>query len=109
MSDEWVKAEAQSWNPKETPEIQGELLSIEDGVGQFESTMAMVKKDDGTEHAVWCNTLLADKLRSRVGKYVKIVYTGEQKGKTYPTPYRTYDVFFKDVPMKKVDDVIPQF
>lgn len=99
----WKKVEgsgnADVWNFETQPELEGEFVKVETGIGPNNSNLYhfLVGGDlEQEEVVIWGSTVLDTKLAGlNHGDKVKIDYLGKAKGKR-GTEYRNYDVFTED-------------
>ena len=78
-ADEWeeIGAVMPAWDYKEEKELSGVYVSREENVGQHNSVMYHIQKEDGSEIGVWDNTVLSDKFAKLViGDEITISYKG---------------------------------
>ena len=90
----WEKIEGSELIKLETEgdSISGKLTHIRENQGEFGTTIIAIETSDG-EKAMWCTTVLADRLsRVPLGAMVKIVYLGKKMGDS-GREYKDYDVF----------------
>ena len=88
-----VDTNSDVWD-KEEP-IEGKFVKVEHEVGPKKSNLYTIEADKG-EIKVWGSTVLDDKLMSVPrGTYVKIEYTGKERGKS-GNEYHTYKVFMDE-------------
>jgi hypothetical protein len=86
-----TKGSGQSWNPKvnadgspkmealETDYLDGYYASRRDGVGQYNSTVVTIQKDNDERVDVFCDTVLGGEMdKVRLGQYVRIQYKGKK-------------------------------
>jgi hypothetical protein len=96
------------WDKAAEPNLEGQLLKIENGVGPNHSTMYTIKKDDDSEVKVWGSTVLDDRfLGVPEGTYVKVTYEGLKQGKAGKS-YHNYKVFIDEdsVPQESPKDKV---
>jgi len=72
-------------------DISGELLEIQEDVGEYHSRVYVLETKDEIR-TVYGSTVLDDKMRfAKVGDFVKIVFLGLKKGEK--KDYKNYDVY----------------
>jgi hypothetical protein len=112
MTD-WKKVElGNSWDykaAKKGDEVIGVFLNKEENVGENNSNVYNLESATGELISVWGSTVLDIRLKNvKLGEEVKIVYLGQlesekRKGKFY----HNFDVYHRELPMEKVEDVDP--
>ncbi len=87
-------SDRKSWDPKVTPEIEGEYLFKETDVGQYKSTLYVIKTSDGEDFRVWGSKVLDGLLDEvAIGSKIKIVFLGKKPTKNGMANYKDFDVF----------------
>ena len=97
---EWKKVETSQsnmWNFQEDKELEGVYIGCDEGVGQNESLVHHLKKDDGTVVDFWGKTVLDRQLENvENGTKVKIIYKGKAKSAKTGREFHDFDVFYAE-------------
>jgi hypothetical protein len=78
-----------TWDFEENPEVEGEYVGKETGVGKNNSALYAIRQADGNVVKVWGSTVLDNKMANvGIDQQVKIEFLGNKpspsrKGKTY--------------------------
>jgi hypothetical protein len=90
------KVEGRVWKPENADDFMfGKLVQIDEGVGDFDSTMLRFSDARGDEIAVWQRGTLKTKVtRGNIGQPLLLVYRGtEPPKKAKNDPMNVYDVY----------------
>lgn len=102
---EWVevktedkeKEQVKMWEPCAVGEsIQGMYIDKEEEVGQFNSNLYTIRKQDGEEVKFWGSTVLDDLMEKvPLSHEVKIIFQGKQPSRSGKNPWKDYKVMYK--------------
>jgi len=102
--DDWKKVEPnkiEAWDADKESEVEGTLKQVKAKVGPNESMMYILKREGKEDIAVWGSTVIDHRMAEiELGKDVKIVYLGKEKGEKSGREYRNYEVYTRPEPPK---------
>lgn len=85
---------AGAWSPqKEGEEISGEIISILEKVGKYETKVYVLKTEQDIKDVFGCTVIDQEFTKNKVkeGDHIKIVYLGKRKGED--AEYKNYDIY----------------
>ena len=86
-----VEGDEITWDFEKNDVLEGEYVGKEENVGENNSTLYRIKKDDGTTVKMWGSVVLDSRFDLiEPGSYVQITYKGRAKGKKWS--YKDYSV-----------------
>jgi len=85
----------ESWDYETDKELVGTLVNIKADVGDNNSMLYTIEKEDGTKLTIWGTTVLDSRLKDLpIGEKVKIIYDGvSTKSKPGRNPTKLFRVF----------------
>src|SRR3990167_10679978 len=91
----WKESTGDFWKPEsKDDEVVGTLVAVEKNVGENNSTLYTIQKDDSNNVNVWGSAVLDSRMKGvRVGEKVRIVYEGLGEKKAGKNPPKLWRVF----------------
>jgi len=91
QTEEWKYKEAQT---QEERTLVGKYFQKRTNLGENNSTLYVIEKEDGTYAGIWESAILRDKFSAtNIGDQVKIEYLGLTKSKNGGRTYHNFDFY----------------
>lgn len=109
MADDWTTAGGGSyWNYAEEGKgavVQGTYVKMKEHVGDYDSTVFVIKTDNGIVNVNGSTVLLRKFEEVEIGNEVRIEYLGmAESEKRKGAEYHDFDVKYREAPMKSAGD-----